>query len=117
MLSKGAKGLISERLRVGLVIDSTSIPAWMAQIVTSLKAAEFIELTGVIVDDRALGRDQNTVPFLFKLYERLDNRLFGSTPDPLEEVAVSGPLAGIPQSRLSELSSPEGLSAYVARWD
>jgi hypothetical protein len=90
-------------LRVGLLLDSLQLPVWKRAIVELLGAANFAEVTVVLEaggPPSAGGRSWRT--FIFRQYERMDRRLYGSrrSPDPDRLVDCRELLGTVPRARL-----------------
>jgi hypothetical protein len=85
------------------MLDSLTVPAWIAKILRQLAEAEFVELALVVLNAepaaaqprfarlRAPRRDH----LLFGLYSRLDSRLFRSEPDAFADVDMADELADV----------------------
>jgi folate-dependent phosphoribosylglycinamide formyltransferase PurN len=75
-------------LRVGLLIDSFSQPAWVSKVVQDLQASAFAEISLVIKNDtpsepqsRIRSSWQNRKYLLYALYNRVDNRIVSVEDD------------------------------------
>ena len=88
-----------ERLRVGLLVDSLHLPAWMRQIIADIEASDEAQIVLVLAKDapkrppvslgRRLWKQRSRLTYL--AYRWLDARLFTSSPDPFER-ADAAPL-------------------------
>jgi hypothetical protein len=86
------------------MLDSLTVPAWIARILGQLAEAEFIELALVILNAEpplptarlARLRAPRSGHLLFNLYQHIDARLFRAEPDAFAQVDVSDRLASVP---------------------
>lgn len=94
---------VSAPLRVGLMLDDLTVPAWIAKIIRQLEAAPFTELALVIRNTEppppsprfSRLRSPRRQRLLFNLYRRLDERLFATSPNAFAPVDMSSELAGV----------------------
>ena len=100
----------SRPLRVGLLVDSLSQPAWVKSMIDDVVSSGFAEITLVVRNasptmgvsanapkkSRLARWYENRSVLLFALYERLDARKFTSADDPLRLVDVAPTLADVP---------------------
>ncbi len=73
-------------LRVGCVVDGTTVPAWAERLMTSLAAADFAQPVLLVVCPPRASRGRNA--WWLHAYARLDRMLFTDGPDPLQPVAI-----------------------------
>ena len=102
-------------LRIGVVVDSPRVPAWVAQVVERLRSAAFTELAlAILVDEpKSLRRrlsSLNPGGVLFRLYERLDAWFFRDKNDVWACVDVSDLCDKIPTARFATESPGRGQS-------
>lgn len=95
-------------LRVVVVMDSFKAPAWVAQAISDIRAAAFVELAGLLMSETIPGRPasaskKNSV--LFERYVAWDKDRNCSELDPLSPVDLSSELAGIPALQWTALSA------------
>jgi hypothetical protein len=91
-------------LRVGLLLDSFSVPAWVAKIVQQLAEAQFVDLALVVLNHEPPKRwprfSRLRAPrrhhLLFNLYRRIDERLFACEPNAFASVDIEPLLAAVP---------------------
>jgi len=97
-------------LRVGLLIDSFDQPAWVAALIDDITSSNIAAVSLVVrnasptvappppgsLATRMRRWYANRRSLLFALYERLDQRKFGTADDPLRLTDVSGSLASVP---------------------
>jgi methionyl-tRNA formyltransferase len=91
-------------LRVGVMLDALVVPAWIAQILRQLLQADFVDLALVVrnaetpAPPRRLDRLRRPRRdrLAFNLYQRLDARVFRSTPDAFAPQDMSEELGAIP---------------------
>lgn len=104
-------------LRVGIVVDSTSIPRFYAEVIDDIQLSNFarIEAVGLL---RA-GVRKSDKGFLFAQYNTWDQGRVDSALDPMEPVDVAGKLAGVPAIEAEALADgqlPERITdALVAQ--
>ena len=116
-------------LRVVIVLDSFAVPAWTAQVISDIKAADFAELVGVVTGEQVpcqpASAPQKSSP-LFERYVAWDNSHNSSVFDPLSPVDLSSQLAGVPAVNWTTISAdvvlwlssctPVELSSEMARF-
>lgn len=78
-------------LRVGVLLDGESLPAWAHRLLWQAVSGPVAELVLVIRRDPAAPPSRPSPPRLFRAYERLDRRLFGGLRDHSERV-IGSPL-------------------------
>ncbi len=87
------------RLRLGVLLDSYQVPAWIYDLLRKLSSSEAIDLRLVMVDQNSqAAAGTNRTPILFKLWAALDRRVRRSAAGALRR-RNCGPL-------LSSLSEP-----------
>lgn len=98
-------GQPSERsLRVGVMLDSLTPPAWIARIIGQVQGTGCAEIALVVLNVEppapqprfARLRSPRRQHLLFGLYSRVDARVFRCEPDAFAEVSVRDELAGVP---------------------
>jgi hypothetical protein len=117
------------RLRVGLLLDSESAPRWVRRVIRDIQASSAADIVLVVrnvaeapprpgVARRLWTRRRH---LLYRLYTRLDYRLFEVEPDALEEVSVADLLRDVPvvevrptMARFTDTFPPESVSAIRA---
>ena len=87
-------------LRVGVLLDGPSVPAWVAWIVNAVDDHPDLDLA-LVVGTAPPSPDRRP---LFRLYERIDRGLFNVEPDALATVDIGGALAGVPRAPESEIA-------------
>src|SRR5688572_15070410 len=97
------------RLRVGVFADSPLQPRWIVEAFAPLADSDSAVIAAIA---EGCSRPR-ALPWLWRLYSRLDNRLFGAAPDPSERVDLK---TGV--SHLQALSLPEhdAADAVIAAW-
>ena len=86
------------KLRVGLLLDSTSVARWVADIVQSVVASDHSEIAVAVVNETT--RSKRLPPFrhaLYELYSRVDRRLFMPARDPFGSESLLPLLDAIPR--------------------
>jgi hypothetical protein len=89
-------------LRVGLMLDALSAPAWIAKILRQIEASDFATITFALVNDEppppqprlARLRAPRRRHLLFHLYDRVDRRVFARPPDAFAREDLEPLLAG-----------------------
>jgi hypothetical protein len=80
------------KLRIGLFADSALQPRWLVAALGKVAAAEFAELVVV-----SLGEGPpSAAPWPWRLYRRLDRKLFGAGPDLSARVDLKAGLPAVP---------------------
>jgi hypothetical protein len=91
-------------LRVGLMLNSFDVPAWIAKIVGQLSDADFIDVRLIILNEErppprprfARLRSPRRQRLLFNLYRLIDARLFATEPNAFAHRNIEDQLAGVP---------------------
>jgi hypothetical protein len=80
-----ASSPVARKLRVGVFAGGALQPRWMAQALAAAARSDFAEIVLL-----AIGRDApSRRPLVRSVYDALDRRVFGSGPDPVEEVDLA----------------------------
>ena len=102
-------------LRVGILLDSTVVPAWVARIVAEIDASDHAELALVVLNRGAADRPaaprkgrlrshwENRRHLLYNLYCRLDRAACPTEMDAFEPVDLGERLAGVPLVEVAPL--------------
>ncbi len=83
-----------EKLKIGLWLDSYTVPAWIHHAVERMLGADCIEV-GLVVIDRVAPRSPQP-SFMFRLVRALDRRIFVRGPDACASKDLRVLLPGIP---------------------
>jgi hypothetical protein len=87
--------MLSKKLKIGILLDSYAVPAWVSSVLQRISAGSAAELALVV-----LNGEPNTVatpePFLYKFYRQVDEKLFAKQPDPFALQDVTELLASLP---------------------
>jgi hypothetical protein len=78
----------AESFRVSVVVEAAVVPAWIAALVTRLRASPGATVTTFRSGPTA---PEDRSSRLYRLYERVDERLFRRDPDALEVTPLPGP--------------------------
>ena len=78
-------------LIVGVALDGMRAPAWVAWLLSSIRAHVDLTLSLAVITE--VKRERPSL--MFAAYESLDGRLFSSPPDALEQVDISATLEGV----------------------
>ena len=97
------------RLRIGLFADSALQPRWMVETFERIAISDFGEIVGIAVCDGA----HPAPPWIWQAYARVDRKVLGAQPDPLEQIALT---ARVPHARLLPRLQ-HGVSAAAWRSD
>jgi len=90
--------LTKPKLRIGVMLDSFNLPAWMAKIIRDLLEAPYLEVALIILNKASSGapphplRRANWPVLLYKLYYRLDRKLLQAHPHNAFAIEDVGPL-------------------------
>ena len=116
-------------LRVGLLLDSYDQPRWIQRVILDVQSSSVAEVVLVVKNGhvpqertgfmRRLWKQRKLL--LYKLYTRLDQRLFTLEPDAFEPVGVADLLDSVPEivvsptmERFSDSFLPEDVEAVGA---
>jgi hypothetical protein len=105
-------------LRVGIVLDSTTVPRWVADVVADVAGADFVEPVLLLVR-RAPGRKTSRARkalrrlrgLLYSLYRSADRRLFDRARDPFAPVELASMLAEPPVELTRDELARGGIAA------
>jgi hypothetical protein len=75
-----------KKLRVGLFVDSPLQPRWLVEAFARLAASDFAEIALIAYAGEG---GQASAPWLWKLYQELDRRLFAGGADPGERLELA----------------------------
>jgi len=75
--------LAMNKLRVGVILPSTKVPAWIACMLTLIKDSSCAEVTAMAFADQMEGRE-DFADKLYKFHFQTDQRLFRPDPNPWE---------------------------------
>ncbi len=100
-------GSVPTRLRVGVLLDDESLPAWSHRLVWQAASGPVAELALLVLRHPAAPPPRPRPPLSFGAYERLDRRLFGGRNDYADPVTRS-PLFEGPRLVAMPQSSPDG---------
>ena len=98
-------GVSRPKLRIGLMLDSLSQPAWKAKVIADLAKAPYLELALVMLNDRPAPEKKSFFAkikalwptFLFSLYVKLDNKFHRSPQeDAFQDVDMTSLLENVP---------------------
>lgn len=108
---------VSDRppLRVGIMLDTWVVPAWIAHVIDLFQAAPFVEVSGVVLNRRAMEGDAPVASggaggklrrlltgkiglkgVLWSMYTQWDDRTFHFPDDPFAPVDVHARLPSVP---------------------
>ena len=94
---------MSERLKIGLLLDSSEISLWEYTIVERLKDSDYASIELIILNDSSKVKRslfsriiKNWERLFFILYSKLDQKLFKFKPDAFEVKDISDLLNAIP---------------------
>ncbi|MFZ5858235.1 MAG: glucosamine inositolphosphorylceramide transferase family protein [Chloroflexota bacterium] len=85
------------KLRLGILLDSFDVPAWVYAVIQRIRKDGFGEIALVVLTDgmdEKSGRDWST--FVYSAFHRMDERLFGRSPNPFAVKDAADLLAGVP---------------------
>jgi hypothetical protein len=111
-------------LRIGIMLDSAMLPAWLAGVLRNLRDADFCEISCLIWNAtpsppatpprslpvkmaRLLGDAKRRGRLFYSLYDRMDRRFFPapSGAGPFEQIDCSELLEGAPEIRVVPIAS------------
>lgn len=111
------------RLRVGLVLPDGPVPRWVLTAVEAIQSSGDADVV-VVVRSRSSGRGGAgarsqggpgaVAQALLALYQAVDRRVFGRSPDPAERADPGALLDGVRNFRVNESDSPESIAERLA---
>jgi hypothetical protein len=109
----------TQRLKLGLLIDTFHLPAWAYRAVERIVASRWVELSLVVVNEiNSLAKDgipsgKETFTqenFAYRLFDRIDERLFLREPNAFQCKDLRPILTGIPVLQVKPESGAEAIS-------
>lgn len=86
-----------QKLRIGILLDSLEVPAWAAKAIQRIAQGDAAEFALVIL---AAAPDEQQPSSrhhgLYSMFDAVDRKLFGRTPDPFAAVDIKRQLPGVP---------------------
>ena len=82
-----------EQLRIGVVVDESDVRRWHETAMDEIERLGFCEVI-VLTREPEGGRSAGPGDALYRTYERVDRRVFGSDDDPIARVPLRRP--GVP---------------------
>ncbi len=101
----------TDKLRLGIFLDSLEVPAWAASALQRIAAANSAEFSLVILNNLGgpkHGSDAST--WLYSAFSRLDRKIFSRDPDAFTPTDISGLLAQTPTIHVVPAGDRLGLS-------
>lgn len=84
---------VDRKLRVGVLLDDLSVPAWIARVLEELRESRIAEITAIIKNSAPRPRPGPVQRawlrrnyFFYHLYDRVDRLIFSADPDPLRKI-------------------------------
>ena len=94
---------MTAKLRVGLLLDSVFLPAWAFTAIERMTRSNHAELALVVLNQPQLasgsaGRafERNSLPWLYRVFNAIDEKLFLRGPNALEQVDTSEIFSQVP---------------------
>jgi hypothetical protein len=103
---------VKTKLKVGLLLDSFHVPAWVAKVIDDILNCEYAEITLIILnettkDEKPSGKIHATCDnrgsWLWRLYNRFDDRTFKTDSDPFAPVNIADKLRQVPVISINPL--------------
>jgi hypothetical protein len=112
--------MLREKLRLGLLLDSYQVPAWTYRALESVACSQHATLCLVVLNDRRCidgpqGIGGNAGTILYRVFSKLDKRIFGRGPDASETRDLASILAGRPVLKVTSIQ--DGDSCHFERLD
>lgn len=92
---------VRPRLRVGVILDASEQPAWVRRLIREVETSCVAKVEVVAIADRS-ATNQSTrhqpranAPLLYRLYTKLDDRLFRSSSDAFQVASVDDLLTAV----------------------
>ena len=87
----------TQKLRIGLLLDSFTVPAWIYGIIQRIVNGNSGKVTLVVLNDNSAKpakSKRNTS--IYTIYNRIDEKLFTKKPDPLNPIDATDLLTNVP---------------------
>jgi hypothetical protein len=108
---EGEQEATAELLRIGIVLDSYNVSAWVARVIDDLITSDFLNVAGIaLLPVENAARNGRTLHWFFRKYAAWDAARKRSEDDPLRVVDVSGPVKRVTGGRPTE---PNGIDALA----
>lgn len=92
---------VAEKLRVGLSVDSLELPMWIGALVRRLTECDYASVELIILRaadaTRLTRRTDGWRQLVFRLYSRLDEKLFAEEPDAQAPASIAALVADVPK--------------------
>lgn len=94
MSDESVPGPGSPRLRIGVLLDSSAVPQWVAAVLGDLATCSFVSVELVVFNGEAASNGHRWRTLLFSVYERLDRHLVSPAQDTQRIVDAGNLLSG-----------------------
>ncbi|MDT8441710.1 MAG: hypothetical protein RQ723_08610 [Desulfuromonadales bacterium] len=84
---------LTQKLRIGLLLDSETVPAWQQLALRKIVESSSAELVLAVINGSPKGGE--TAPFPYRAYRWLDRKLFKATPDAFARAPLSDLLGNV----------------------
>src|SRR2546430_4537517 len=96
------------KLRIGLLLDSFEVPAWVYEMLVTLRQSTYADIALIVVNDSPKPKRRSLVSrvlrawdsLFFAAYWKLDAKLFAVTPDAFEPRNATALLHDVPVMRV-----------------
>ena len=83
-----------EPLRVGVILDGATVPGWVRVLLCRLRESKYAEVAFCVIDPPPPRGARTPEALLFRLWQRLDDRLYGAPGDAFAPADARHELAG-----------------------
>ena len=106
---------MNDKIRVGLLIDSFRLPAWIVEMIKKIAAIDDVEIVALITPVN-FQKPNNHYPSLWSyyFYTRVDRLLYSSSPDPNVLTDLLPAVKHIPEIKVTPIASLEKIEINTA---
>ena len=85
------------KLKLGLLLDSTDVPAWVYDVLQRIAIKKSSEFVLVILNEETGKRNKkDTSKLVYSIFNRIDEKIFTKEPDPFEKKNITQIIADVP---------------------
>jgi hypothetical protein len=84
------------KLKVGLLLNDTQIPAWAYHMVEQIQKSNYAEISLLVLRNKPI-KSLNQSKFIYRLYRKVDRKLFGGKTDAFARKEIETLCGGLPK--------------------
>jgi len=90
----------TQKLKLGLLLDSFNVPAWVESVIQRIQDENSGELTLVILNDGKGKPNKRWNTIVYSIFNRIDEKLFTKEPNPFAIKDISEKLSNVPSIKI-----------------